>query len=108
MIQPHELRLGNYVYSTNHKQVFKITQLSFDEPILDKPIPITEDELIKLGYELLVDNSGNIFFSTKGHLIWKCTNDLFMCEKNGVVLKHVHRLQNLYYELNNKELTYKE
>ena len=63
-----------------------------------QPIPLTEEWLLKFGYEL---SQGHYIIS--GHLIWKC-NDLLMCDKNGIVLKHVHQLQNLYFSLTGCEL----
>lgn len=65
------------------------------------PIPITEDWLLRFGYKKDGDN-----YQGKFHKIWKC-NDLFVCEKNGIVLKTIHQLQNLYFTLTGIELTYK-
>lgn len=64
-----------------------------------KPIPLTEEWLLKFGYDLITENH----YAISGHLIWIC-NDLFICDKNGIILKHVHQLQNLYFALNREEL----
>lgn len=70
----------------------------FEWDFLDS-IPLTEKWLFRFGYI----NLNNKYFTIQGHLIWIC-NDLFMCDKNGIVLKYVHQLQNLYFALNSKEL----
>lgn len=64
-----------------------------------EPIPLTEEWLLRFGYTKISNNS----FIITGHCIWIC-NDLFRCDKNGIVLKHVHQLQNLYFALTNQEL----
>jgi len=67
-----------------------------------KQIPLTEEWLLKFGYDLITENH----YAIPGHLIWKC-NDLFMCDKNGRIIKHVHQLQNLYFALTGEELQIK-
>lgn len=116
-----ELRIGNLVqYNGNLKETGKITTI-FQDFIsgLDycqinyrnnkkhwliniEPIPLTEELLLKMGYDLITESH----YALSGHLIWKC-NDLFMCDKNGIILKHVHQLQNLYFAITNNELTIK-
>lgn len=68
-----------------------------------KPIELTEQWILKFTYIKL----NNKYFTIQGHLIWIC-NDLFMCDKNGIVLKYVHQLQNLYFALTGQELNIKE
>jgi len=65
-----------------------------------KPILLTEEWLNKLGYDLISENH----FGVLGHLIWKIEGR-FYCDKNGVQLKYVHQLQNLYFALTQRELT---
>ena len=67
-----------------------------------KPIPLTEEWLLKFGYDLITENH----YAVLGHLIWKVENR-FYCDKNGMQLKYVHQLQNLYFALTNKELEIK-
>lgn len=63
-------------------------------------IPLTEEWLIKFGYKKYPH--GDALF-LPGHLVWVC-NDLFIDDKNGIVLKYVHQIQNLYFALTSKEL----
>lgn len=64
-----------------------------------KPIPLTEEILLKCGYKLVRENH----YGVLGHLIWNIENR-FYCDKNGVQIKYVHQLQNLYFALTNEEL----
>ena len=64
------------------------------------PIRLDEEWLAKLGYDLISENH----YGVLGHLIWKI-EDRFYCDKNGMQLKYVHQLQNLYFALTGSELT---
>ena len=119
-----DLRLGNKLLFLGDVVTFKnITEIREDgifwiktfEPKIEsknfhfKPIPITEDWLLKFGFEL------------KGFYRLKVTSFLELCwkphdntlnlqtEKNGFTenskCKYVHELQNLYFALTGRELT---
>ena len=101
MILAKELRIGNLVNTKNG--IKKVTEIGIDYDCFFtqdhiNPIPLTEEWLLKFGYIKIGNN-----YLIQGHSIWIC-NDLFMCDKNGMILKHVHQLQNLYFALTNKEL----
>lgn len=123
MIEPKELRLGNYYKAanfTNHKKVVEAQVKTIAEELIYsdegyegligrkpediEPIPLTEEWLIKLGYK-------------------KSDNDLFIHKESGIrevliegssyyldtdkdyrTIDHVHTLQNLIYYLDGKEL----
>lgn len=134
-MQPNELRIGNLVKLTyeeyhdleedgilnDNNNVFVIRKIDDDgdiniyneiEGLYEfqhnenlEPIPLTEEWLINFGYCKVPNNQINYFI--KGHLIW-LPNDLFICDKNGIVLKYVHQLQNLYFALTGKELTHQK
>lgn len=120
MIKTHELRLGNIV-SVNKGFEMTVVAIFKDTVYLDFegnegdiweekeedifPVPLTEELLLKFGYWKL--GNKDVHFVIKGHSIWKC-NDLFMCDKNGVILKHIHQLQNLSFALKKEELTIKK
>ena len=111
-MEARELRIGNFVDWNGEVGIvsqllekdvfFKCGETDLYDAL--KPIPLTEEWLFRFGYFKLDDYKTTIHFVVKGHLIWLC-NDLFMCEKNGVILKYVHQLQNLYFALQQKELT---
>lgn len=52
-MKANELRIGNWVYSTSHKQNVRIKLLDIDREILNtEPIPLTEEWLLKFGFVL--------------------------------------------------------
>ena len=77
------------------------------------PIPLTEEWLLKFGFEKEVDR---IDIFTKQRLrIWKGYNGKSLCylvdedNENGYYLKdieYIHQLQNLFYALTEEELSY--
>lgn len=119
MINKNELRIGNlvsYSYSGNtHNGIveglgkiycesvsYRNVFVSYPYKILI-PIPIDEKWLEMFGYNLITENH----YSVLGHLILKL-EDRFYCDKNGVQIKYVHQLQNLFFSLTGNELTLNE
>lgn len=111
-MKPSELRIGNLLFHNNEIITVKgISPHCGDYAINTdsswvylkncEPIQLTEEWLLKFGY--LPCSFAENHFYIKGHVIWKC-NDMFLCDKNGVVLQYVHHLQNLYFAVSNKEL----
>lgn len=129
-----ELRIGNYLYNDNvvvkidARTIFDI----WDDKGLKnyKPIPLTEEWLIKLGFEI---NEPNDFYSFKHtdfygnygnytKLTWYRIaydnvddNDFtlsFATEDNTfpimINLYYVHQLQNIYFILTSRELKLKQ
>lgn len=125
MINPHELRLGNY-YHLKHDKGWTITII--DENILgkiftdsDSEYALDDFEPIKLGIEWFRmfgfdGDYANIVNSTHGcsieHSYYSKHNDgigkyfLIDCDGGeiGLELLYVHQLQNLYYSLEGKNL----
>jgi hypothetical protein len=77
----------------------------FIKDVNSEPIPLTEDWLIKFGFEKHGDNMfGNVLFRIEK------TNNMFLLwryEGPQVSLSSVHELQNLYFALLKEELTIK-
>jgi len=108
-MEANELRIGNYVKMPNLIKPIKVSIIDTTQTSRKtkaEPIFLTKEWLLKLGYFEL-DHIGGIHYVVKGHTIWLC-NDLLMCEKNGIILKHVHQLQNLYFALTGNELIFKD
>ena len=115
VLKASDLRIGNKLLFLSDAVTFKnITEIREDgifwiktfEPKIEsknfhfKPILLNEEWLAKLGYDLISENH----YGVLGHLIWKI-EDRFYCDKNGMQLKYVHQLQNLYFALTGSELT---
>ena len=109
-----ELRIGNLFQTiANDIRDVDIKELTRIQgmPYLYKPIPLTEEWLVKFGFSKSFFTISNFFkkdiylnIDNKG----KWTFNL--AEGIGVYLtdiKHVHQLQNLYFALTNEELKLK-
>lgn len=115
-----ELRIGNLIYN-GINEVFSvngetINNFNVGQAILGsfKPIPLTEEWLIKLGFE---EYSGMLYISVPeeygGHIAKYKNQDnvrLEGCDDGqvGIDILYVHQLQNLYFALTGKELECKE
>ena len=112
----NELRIGNLIeYRIQDDlddrkdwwEVSKIdaTDLCILESNIDydfRPIPLTEEWLLKLGFEY--DKEYDIYFIDDFAIRGK---DFVLCDIDiEVKFEYVHRLQNSYFELKNKELCY--
>jgi hypothetical protein len=116
-----ELRIGNLVDLGN--RIAKIneiyhractvldleeTQDTIEDYERTKPIPLTEDWLLKFGFDKLP-----IVFEYKRFYLYKQDNsDIWRLNHSGTnahitTLKYVHQLQNLYFALTNEELNLK-
>lgn len=123
MIEAKELRTENWVNVDGEElKVKEIHErgLRLERGIgclynLVKPIPLTEEWLIKFGFE---DNGRDSYgvhlFEKDGFEIARpYRSKTYLCENitiNGVSgfdIKHVHSLQNLYFALTGEELTIK-
>jgi len=115
-----EMRIGNWVNKSNlDKSVIRDYQIGVHdlcqwENSHYKPIPLTEEWLVKFGYKVeFYGGQGNIGYSVfvKGlgrlfshdGLIWHpsmALGNFFKAE-----CQYVHQLQNLYFTLTGQELT---
>ena len=127
MIQKNEFRIGNLFQ--DDEGIFPITKAFFqllDFNLKDTcPIMLTEEWLLKLGFEKIVYDSEETGCGTDYHL--KCNGDVFMCYSDDFSLglfaseesmkkdlgvlpiwkntNTVHGLQNLHFALTGTELT---
>ncbi len=119
MIKANELRLGNKMFIPSTNQIVEIScinkyigvyvndgfsWLGFQEI---KPIPLTEEILLKCGFVEIDTYDDHYYY------LQKCDLGLdrsFQPYGIGFIpdLKHVHQLQNLYFALTNEELKIKE
>ena len=114
MIEAKDLRIGNYLehpYSNGYCQVntidnehLNIGEGNVIEDINDfKPIPLTEEWLIKFGFKELKRNVW--FISDKDGFQIILENSIFRLKYLRKHIKYVHQLQNLYFALTGEELT---
>ena len=124
-MKANELRLGNYVYD-GEKELCKIWAVHKDRLTVEipndnttflgrykieyaKPIPLTEEWLLKFGFIL---NNDDYYESRDGILCYvedgKVNMILFEIGDWETEIDHVHQLQNLYFALTGEELKIEE
>ena len=124
----NELRLGNYVYAGHGDFPMYVTHIFPDEVYLNfngnegdpweekekdlKPIPLTEDILLKSGFG---KRSGGVGWDSYrfGALTLvmaptaKGKTPAYQIDGDYILIRHIHQLQNLYFSLTGKELKVK-
>ena len=115
VLSAKELRIGNLVLTKKDlNKEYVITKLSgaiIDyiecESILSKPIPLTEEWLLKFGFKkdnnLYTKDFCGGLYSLQLNLDYNGTH--FTYYDGYVVLDFIHKLQNLYFALTGEELT---
>jgi hypothetical protein len=106
-----DLRIGNLILKNN--EIYEISSLFFvdlhDGTIREnnnyvvKPIPLTQEWLLKFGFEVYEFNDKENQYGFKDRLI-VIRDGLFCDYGSSVIIKHVHQLQNLYFALTGTEL----
>lgn len=107
-MEARELRIGNLVLFEPFKgsgfEIISVQELPFKKRNVVEPIPLTEDWLVKFGFENLYDTrwqnySVDLFGDSEGY--WLLSEERTNWPKP---IKYVHQLQNLYFALTGKEL----
>ena len=110
-VKASELRIGNLIEFRNNiepPQIVKITPRWFRSSMMDDdfelneywhPIPLTEEWLVKFGFEFKNGYGYKFKFGyiSKSDFYW-------MYHGICIKLQYVHQLQNLYFSLTGKEL----
>ena len=128
-MEAKELRIGNYLYFSEDK-ILKVSEIQencfyaksenndeFKDTCYEiKPIPLTEEWLLKFGFTRHhTDYSNGVLYildvPNNNEFNWGVypfeLGSGFIINKSKY-LKYVHQLQNLYFALTNEELTIKE
>ena len=118
-----ELRIGNLVFADlyGEKEILVESICSINNDVFNsttgeipfsslKPIPLTEEWLLKFGFELKIGNYHleNFRFNISNPMNY---DGFLFCDGYSVLtekIKHVHQLQNLYFALTGEELTLKQ
>lgn len=114
-MKSNELRLGNYILVNNNlQQVVELPLPSNCTEENTEPIPLTEEWLVKIGfekrysgygakgykgYDFIIEDSFDICAFTDGIYYSDCGYKL--------KINHIHQLQNLYFALTGEELAIK-
>jgi len=115
MIKLSELRIGNwYEYDGEPTQwsFDDLRNLEFETSYIGEPIPLTPDWLDRAGFEEFDDDGGYELKSDMAiqlHYAYLSDDGYdFIFDTQFIVrIKFVHQLQNLYFALTGKELTFK-
>jgi len=113
-----ELRIENYIHDYyNQDVIVSIDVLVRVQKCYDKrekfqdiysPIPLTEDWLKKFGFKQMRESEYTFdTYELNDVKLWQKTNYEFFFEYSHIEIKYVHSLQNLYFALTEKELTFK-
>ena len=103
MIQVNELRVGNWVLEDGEYKKLK-SMWDFDDIDDFDPIPLTEEILLKCGFER--NHYGGLYLLSK--FDFDLTKEgYFLVDNVRVHCKHLHQLQNLYFALTGTELKIK-
>lgn len=107
MIPQNELRIGNRVLIDGVSNNVDLHDMKYYDQLY--PIPITEDWLIRLGFE-----TNGLGYSPKDDCticVEKWSDGDWYCsigEGYEREIYHIHQLQNLYFALTGKELELKQ
>ena len=115
-MKANEIRLGSYVIDVFNPKNPTERQIDFDDlamlenyknhPLPFKPIPLTEEWLLKFGFLKCDNGSFYISFWGRDYYYNDCTLTMRGVNIQSKI-EYVHQLQNLYFALTNEELTLK-
>ena len=116
-----ELRIGNSIMQDDDF-VFVTwwrLELMVNNKLEYKPIPLTQEWLVKLGFDKL-ENDIPTYFKCFGNLIeddYEFSFNIYVDSEQNyfitvfgrkIIIKYIHQLQNLYFALTEEELTIKD
>ena len=112
-MKPQELKIGNWVnseYDGECELGLRMLERFIGEIEHLNPIPLTEEWLLKFGFEYEHDHNSDtfIFYKENVKIIFNNISFDFVFDKSEIELKYVHQLQNLFFALTNKELEIKQ
>ena len=103
-----ELRIGNWIMTTPNNK-FQVTPDEYKNWDVNgmwaNPIPLTEEWLVKFGFEKGKKGIYQLCSFDMEHTMWILDNGV--SDLHGQVV-HVHQLQNLYFAITGEELIIKE
>lgn len=122
-MEANELRMNNLV-SVNETyrdkgDLLTLNQKNFEILIVNQtyrrifPIPLTEEWLLKFGFTLMPESEYTLnTYEFDEFQLWNKNGDFsemkYLTNRESIVVKSVHQLQNLYFALKGEELTIKD
>lgn len=112
MIQAHELRIGNIIQYNDGDicRVIGISEFGLDVEFKEETtyiehehfsvIPITEEILLKCGFDL----KSVPYHAIKGNIVLVISNGIWYYKFSHAKVQYLHQLQNLYHALTGQEL----
>lgn len=121
MIKSTELRINNWVYNSTTKEnmlvypmmIAQLSRLEKDggQSVNIHPIPLTEEIILKCGFEYQKDNNSYQLDSDLGFTIWGRVYSGFNVYVDdvefGEIIHSLHNLQNIIHALTGQELEVK-
>ncbi len=107
-MKANELRINNYLqdFGGNIAQVIYLTK---DKIILESPIPLTEEWLLKFGFKRQINQPYADYILNDWGICYEIdTNNYFWYDYDKLEIKYVHQLQNIYFALTGDELEIKQ
>lgn len=129
--QPQELRIGNFVCDVEADRIYTVTGLTIDTieagPLTiyrhgldhDHGIPLTEEWLIRFGFENMDDKDIKVYCKSFGEFDGEDFSDAICISLDAegnwyfslgrkVVCQYVHHAQNIFHAITGQDLTIKE
>jgi hypothetical protein len=120
-MEAKNLRIGNFVSDVNASGSFfaKVKKLDYSRCYYGqfhsaysdlKPIPITEEWLIKFGFDLVIKegNQGEFRVYQLNEITYNTNHGWWWMHQLTVQPKYIHELQNLFFAITDTELELKK
>ena len=105
-MKANELRIGNRIYNTRGElDIVTLETLMYLQNYPNtlcqaKPNPLTEEWLLRFGFESLFNGAGYV----KNHVEIGYNHNGYYIVASGLKIEYIHQLQNLYFALTSEEL----
>lgn len=110
-MEAKELRIGNYLYYKDKPTAIEVHEIETIEERQDhsyKPIPLTEEWLLKFGFEHKRTEKADNYYLDHFRITFTDKKNIYIVYANSLSFKYnkyyVHQLQNLYFALTGEEL----